>query len=152
PSQYYRCYWPGRASGRILTPSTWDSRALWKGCRACLHHKIFPAAAPPAGGENREGFSVAMRSLKTIFLSLFVLLLAAPAVHASEANLAIPDLWEHGSFTLFGQKISAGALLLAGSVVICGTLGISLYLRAQIHKLPSHKSMLSVAETIFQTC
>src|SRR5207302_3131595 len=48
--------------------------------------------------------------------------------------------------------ISAGLLLLVGSVVICGTLGISLYLRAQIHKLPAHKSMLDVAEVIFQTC
>ena len=37
-------------------------------------------------------------------------------------------------------------------MVICGTLGISLYLRAQIHKLPAHKSMLEVAEIIFQTC
>src|SRR5439155_14562000 len=39
-----------------------------------------------------------------------------------------------------------------GSIVICGTLGISLYLRTQIHKLPAHKSMLDVAEVIFQTC
>jgi len=43
-------------------------------------------------------------------------------------------------------------LLFYGSFVICGTLGISLYLRAQIKALPAHKSMLAVAEIIFQTC
>jgi K(+)-stimulated pyrophosphate-energized sodium pump len=93
-----------------------------------------------------------MKSLKSIILSFVVLLLAASTVHASEADLAIPDLWTHGSFTLLGSKISAGVLLLAGSLVICGTLGISLFLRAQIAKLPAHKSMLNVAEIIFQTC
>src|SRR6266436_6528942 len=93
-----------------------------------------------------------MKSLKLIAWSIAVLLLAAPAARASEADLAIPNLWEHGSFTILGQTISAGVLLLAGSFVICGTLGISLYLRAQIHKLPAHKSMLDVAEVIFQTC
>jgi K(+)-stimulated pyrophosphate-energized sodium pump len=72
--------------------------------------------------------------------------------HASEADLAIPNLWEHGSFQIIGKTIPAGWLLLVGSFVICGTLGISLYLRTQIHKLPAHRSMLDVAETIFQTC
>src|SRR5262249_19253974 len=36
--------------------------------------------------------------------------------------------------------------------VIAGTLSISLYLRRQIHKLPSHRSMLNVADTIYTTC
>src|SRR6187399_2175149 len=66
--------------------------------------------------------------------SLAILLLSATTAWASEADLAIPDLNEHGSF------------------VILGTLGISLYLRAQIKALPAHKSMLAVAEIIFQTC
>src|SRR5262249_55549655 len=39
-----------------------------------------------------------------------------------------------------------------GAFVICGTLGISLYLRAQIRALPAHRTMLDVAEIIFQTC
>src|SRR5438067_3448759 len=93
-----------------------------------------------------------MKSLKLIAWSIAVLLLAGPAARASEADLAIPNLWEHGSFTILGQTISAGVLLLVGSFVICGTLGISLYLRSQIHKLPAHKSMLDVAEIIYQTC
>jgi K(+)-stimulated pyrophosphate-energized sodium pump len=93
-----------------------------------------------------------MNSLKPIAWAVLVLLLAGTSAHASEADLAIPNLWEHGSFTIAGKTISAGALLLIGSVVICGTLGFSLYLRWQIHKLPAHKSMLDVAEVIFQTC
>jgi len=70
---------------------------------------------------------------------------------ASEADLAIPDL-HAGKFVIFGQEISAWNLLFYGAMVIAGTLGISLYLRWQIFKLPAHKSMLDVAETIFQTC
>ncbi|MBA4017227.1 MAG: sodium-translocating pyrophosphatase [Pirellula sp.] len=71
---------------------------------------------------------------------------------ASEADLAIPDLNIHGKFTIAGKEITAGNLLFYGSFVILGTLGISLYLRAQIKALPAHKSMLAVAEVIFQTC
>src|SRR5260370_16239974 len=37
-------------------------------------------------------------------------------------------------------------------MVRTGTLGISLYQRAEIHKLPEHRSQLAIAETIFQTC
>ncbi|MBA4107847.1 MAG: sodium-translocating pyrophosphatase [Pirellula sp.] len=70
---------------------------------------------------------------------------------ASEADLAIPDLHE-GTFTIFGRQISGYNLLLYGSFVICGTLGISLYLRRQIAMLPAHESMLKVAEIIYQTC
>jgi K(+)-stimulated pyrophosphate-energized sodium pump len=78
-----------------------------------------------------------------------VLAFAAPAL-AGEADLAIPDLHE-GKFDSLGG-ISAWNLLAGGALVICGTLGISLYLRGQIKKLPAHKSMLDVAEVIFQTC
>src|SRR5207248_1015952 len=65
-------------------------------------------------------------------------------------DLAIPDL-HSGRFPSLGG-ISAWNLLFYGAFVICGTLGISLYLRAQIKALPAHKSMLEVAEIIFQTC
>jgi K(+)-stimulated pyrophosphate-energized sodium pump len=70
---------------------------------------------------------------------------------ASEADLAIPDLHQ-GHFTIAGKTISAWNLLFYGSFVIAGTLGISLYLRHQIKILPAHKSMLDIAEIIFQTC
>src|SRR5580704_9614767 len=91
-----------------------------------------------------------MNRLKTLIFTAIVCLTAATAVHASEADLAIPDLHK-GHFDSLGG-ISAWWLLFGGSWVICGTLYISLYLRAQIHKQPAHKSMLDIAEIIFQTC
>jgi K(+)-stimulated pyrophosphate-energized sodium pump len=83
-------------------------------------------------------------------LSFFLLCLISAGVFASEADLAIPDL-HNGSFPLF-FNLNAFQLLLYGSLIILGTLSISLYLRSQIKKMPAHKSMLDVAETIFQTC
>jgi K(+)-stimulated pyrophosphate-energized sodium pump len=91
-----------------------------------------------------------MRSLKPFLWAVVVLLLGGTVAHASEADLAIPDL-HAGHFPSLGG-ISAWWLLFWGACVIAGTLSISLYLRRQIHKLPSHRSMLAVAETIFQTC
>jgi K(+)-stimulated pyrophosphate-energized sodium pump len=85
-----------------------------------------------------------------IFGSLAVLFLVAATAHASEADLAIPDL-HAGHFESLGG-ISAWELLFWGACVIAGTLGISLYLRWQIRKLPAHKSMLDVAAIIYATC
>ena len=100
----------------------------------------------------RATLAAAPKSLKPLLMLAAAWLLTASTGFASEADLAIPDLSKNGSFTIFGSTISAGSLLLYGSFVICGTLGISLYLRAQIAKLPAHSSMLNVAEIIFQTC
>jgi K(+)-stimulated pyrophosphate-energized sodium pump len=72
----------------------------------------------------------------------------APA-SASEADLAIPDL---KAARFFNGSISGHDLLLYGSFVIAGTLGISLWLRSQIKSLPAHESMLKVADVIFTTC
>ncbi len=93
-----------------------------------------------------------MKPLQTFLLAFVMVLLYAATGQASEADLAIPDLNIHGSFEILGNRISAGNLLFYGSFVILGTLGISLYQLAQIRKQPAHQSMLSVAETIFQTC
>lgn len=95
-----------------------------------------------------------MKSLKLIAWSVAVLLLTAGGALASEADLAIPDLYQNGAkhFNLPGVLGNAWWLLFCGAMVITGTLGISLYLRTQIHKLPAHRSMTNVAEIIFQTC
>ncbi len=76
--------------------------------------------------------------------------LSSLSAFASEANLKIPDLHE-GQFPLF-FNLTAWQLLFYGSLVIIGTLGISLYLRNQIKKLPAHKSMLDIADIIYDTC
>src|SRR3989338_5395186 len=69
---------------------------------------------------------------------------------ASEADLKIPDLHE-GRFDMFGG-LSGYQILLYGAMVILGTVGLSIYQFIKIKSLPAHKSMLEVAETIFQTC
>ncbi|MBI3822844.1 MAG: sodium-translocating pyrophosphatase, partial [Planctomycetes bacterium] len=91
-----------------------------------------------------------MKSIKQLAWALLVLLIAGSAAYAGEADLAIPDLSETHFDRLGG--IDGWHLMLYGAFVIVGTLGISLYQLAQIHKQPAHKSMLAVAEIIFQTC
>ncbi len=83
--------------------------------------------------------------------ALLFLLAGAGMAFAGEADLAIPDLHK-GTFHIAGTDVSAWNLLFYGALVITGTLGISLWLRRQIHMLPCHKSMLNIAEIIFQTC
>lgn len=95
----------------------------------------------------------ALRRVLPLLCGVMTLLIAVATAHAGEADLAIPDLWDKNAFfIIFGQKINAGMLLLVGSFVICGTLGISLYQLYQIKKQPAHQSMLDIAEIIFQTC
>ena len=91
-----------------------------------------------------------LRGFPSVAAALVVALscLAAPAF-AGEADLEIPDL-KVAKF--FNGSISGHDLLLYGSFVIAGTLGISLYLRSQIKALPAHESMLKVADVIFTTC
>lgn len=102
------------------------------------------------GTALRATLAAAPKSLKPLLMLAAIWLLAASTGFASEADLAIPDL-HAGKFDSLGG-ISAWNLLLGGAIVICGTLGISLYLRGEIKKLPAHSSMLNVAEIIFQTC
>lgn len=90
-----------------------------------------------------------MKRLKLIGWAFALLLLAGGTARASEADLAIPSL---DVKVFFGDTVNAWWLLFCGAMVITGTLGISLYLRRQIHNLPAHKSMLDIAEVIFQTC
>jgi K(+)-stimulated pyrophosphate-energized sodium pump len=91
------------------------------------------------------------QGLLGMIVAVVVMLLAASAAHAGEADLAIPNFFEHGRFEKLGG-VAPGWVLLIGSCVILGTLGISLFQLYEIHKQPSHKSMLNVAAIIFQTC
>ncbi|MDD2437081.1 MAG: sodium-translocating pyrophosphatase [Massilibacteroides sp.] len=81
----------------------------------------------------------------------FLLCNISNKLYASETDLAIPDLHE-GSFHLLGSTVSAWDFLFYGALIIAGTLGFSLLLFNQIKKLPSHTSMLEVANTIYETC
>jgi len=92
-----------------------------------------------------------MRFLKSLLLTSCLLLVSGIRALASEADLAIPDLHE-GTFNIFGSTISSWNFLFYGALIITGTLGFSLLLFFQIRKLPAHKSMLEVANTIYTTC
>jgi len=110
------------------------------------------AETDPAGAIHRFDLLASITTWsKRLLLAVALLAANAAPLLASEASLAIPDLHK-GTFHILGREISAFNLLLYGSFVICGTLGISLYLRRQIAMLPAHESMLKVAEIIFQTC
>src|SRR5688572_17272806 len=98
-----------------------------------------------------SAFTAARRWLPCLIGFFAVVLIGAPMAWASEADLAIPDLHQ-GKFIIFGSEITAWNLLAYGALVICGTLGISLYQFFQIKKQPAHQSMLDIAEIIFQTC
>src|SRR5262249_29167712 len=100
---------------------------------------------------TQGGFSTKLKAAAPFVLALLALLLGSLPAQASEADLAIPDLHE-AKFTIFGQEISPWNLLFYGALVICGTLGISLYQFWEIKKQPAHRSMLNIAEIIFQTC
>jgi K(+)-stimulated pyrophosphate-energized sodium pump len=109
-------------------------------------------------GQNRRGTLVSRianwfgsGSPMAFVAALGTLLATASLVQASDLDLPIPDLHK-GEFHIFGMTISAWWLLFWGACVIAGTLSISLYLRHQIRILPAHKSMLDVAEVIYQTC
>ena len=111
-----------------------------------LHSGVALLAESAIGWLKRVSAKTAM----PILLSLILLGSASSGV-ASEADLAIPDL-HAGKFTIGNTEISGWNLLFYGAFVITGTLGISLYLKSEVKKLPAHSSMLNVAEIIFQTC
>jgi len=102
------------------------------------------------GGAWKPRFAIGTKkSPRLIFCFFAFLLLAGTAANAGEADLAIPELDVE---VFFNNTVSGWDLLAGGAMVIVGTLGISLYLRTQIHRLPAHKSQLDVAEVIYQTC
>ena len=87
-----------------------------------------------------------MKALKYLVWAIPVLLIAATSAFAGEADLAIPNLWEHGSFHIFGQEIRAGLFLLVGSLVIIGTIGISLLVYIAVAMLLKSKELSEVAK------
>ncbi|MEJ5362817.1 MAG: sodium-translocating pyrophosphatase [Spirochaetota bacterium] len=92
-----------------------------------------------------------MKVFKRFLQGVGLVVLSAPQLFASEADLAIPDL-HSGTYTIFGATITAWQFLFYGALVIVGTLSISLFQYYMIKKEKAHESMLKVAETIYQTC
>jgi K(+)-stimulated pyrophosphate-energized sodium pump len=78
--------------------------------------------------------------LLTLFTGLFLLLLASPLL-ASEAELEIPVLTE-----------SQNNLLMVGFLICFLGMAFGAYEYVKVKGFPAHKSMLDVANVIFQTC
>ena len=80
------------------------------------------------------------RVLSAVSLALIVLLFATP-LFASEADLVISPL-----------SAAQNQLLEIGFVICFLGMGFGYFMYAKVKKIPAHKSMLDVAEIIFQTC
>jgi len=80
------------------------------------------------------------RVLSAVSLALIVLLFATP-LFASEADLVIPPL-----------SAAQNQLLEIGFLICFLGMGFGYFMYAKVKKIPAHKSMLDVAEIIFQTC
>ncbi|MFQ3592963.1 MAG: sodium/proton-translocating pyrophosphatase, partial [Gemmataceae bacterium] len=87
-----------------------------------------------------------------LLVALAVVLCLSGPLWASEADIKIPSL-ENAQFKLLGLfSVAASTLLLVGTVLVVVTLGFSIYMFIEIRRLPAHKSMLGVADIIYQTC
>ena len=81
------------------------------------------------------------RSNLSAFVVAIISVLLATPLFASEADLAIPELTG-----------AQNNLLMFGFVVCFLGMGFGFMMYKKVKALPSHKSMLDVAEIIFQTC
>jgi len=78
---------------------------------------------------------------KNILLSSVLFLLSSASAFASEADLKIPDL-----------NPNQNSLLTYGLIICALGLGFGLMQFFKVKKLHAHKSMLDVAQVIFETC
>ncbi|MBQ2810941.1 MAG: sodium-translocating pyrophosphatase [Alphaproteobacteria bacterium] len=88
--------------------------------------------------------------LSKVFMFALLSLFIFKDAYASEIDLNIPSL--DVMFNVFGLSISGSDILLAGMVVCILGMLFGVYEFVRIKKMPTHKSMLSVAETIYETC
>lgn len=70
---------------------------------------------------------------------------------ASEADINIPDL-SNINFILFGSQVSGISILNIGLIICLIGLGFGLIQYMQTKNLPAHDAMLSVSNTIWETC
>jgi K(+)-stimulated pyrophosphate-energized sodium pump len=78
-----------------------------------------------------------------------MILLAAGAAFAGEANIQLPNLTQ---VTFFGGSLAGTTILNFGLLICLVGLGFGLLQYMQTKNLPAHKSMLDVSQTIWETC
>lgn len=89
------------------------------------------------------------RSIWTFLLSGLIILLAAGAAFAGEANIKLPDLTQ---IKFFGGSLGGTTILNFGLLICLIGLGFGFMQYSQTKNLPAHKSMLDVSQTIWETC
>ena len=82
-------------------------------------------------------------------IALLMVLLAPSPAHASEADLRTPDL---NKVNFLHNTIGGATLLTFGLVICLAGLAFGLIIKEQLRKLPVHRSMAEVSETIYATC
>ena len=92
-----------------------------------------------------------MVKMKLLLWSVLLLCLSSVGVQASEADIVIPDL-RLVNFDIFGKQVSGLSILYWGLLVcVLGALfGLIQY--SQTKKLPVHRAMSEVSNTIWETC
>jgi K(+)-stimulated pyrophosphate-energized sodium pump len=89
------------------------------------------------------------RSIWTFLLSGLMILLAAGAAFAGEADIKLPDL---AQVSFMGGQLSGMMILNVGLIVCLIGLIFGVMQYVQTKNLPAHKAMLDVSQTIWETC
>ena len=88
---------------------------------------------------------------KNLLVSILLLVIFPAFALAGEADLVVPDLTK-AIFNVFGSEVSGWHLLFYGSIIVVLGLFFGLWQYKSIKKMPAHKSMLDVSNTIYETC
>ncbi|MBR2299806.1 MAG: sodium-translocating pyrophosphatase [Alphaproteobacteria bacterium] len=90
------------------------------------------------------------KKIKFALMSALSFLLTTVKAKASEIDLNVPSL--DVPFNIFGFEITGSEILACGLGVCAFGMLFGLMEFFRIKKLPSHKAMLKVSETIYETC
>lgn len=88
---------------------------------------------------------------KVVLASMAVFFSAMNGAWASELDLLIPPL-SKATYSIFGYEFNGDSLLIAGMGICLLGMIFGLWEFLSIKRLPAHKSMLKVSETIYATC
>ena len=88
---------------------------------------------------------------KVAFATLAMLFSVVNVASASELDLVIPSLAQ-ATYRFFGLTLTGDTLLLVGMFICLLGMIFGLWEFLSIKKMPAHKAMLDVSETIYATC
>jgi len=88
-------------------------------------------------------------SIWTFLLSTLMILLAAGAAFAGEADIKVPDLTQ---VSFMGGALAGLTILNVGLLICVIGMGFGVMQYIQTKNLPAHKAMLDVSQTIWETC